>query len=139
MPQTSLHVSVFTTEEAKRQIIAHVLTEVRLSNSIPEFQDINIWQQVNVSLDALEGLPVYGVDDGKGNVALCAFTPLISDPHCQGKGVSVSYFLAASNNPAVASHLMKLVVRTAKALDANWLATSKRVGINRYTSRIHYL
>ena len=139
MGPSGLVVSVFTTQEAKRQIIAHVLTEVRLNGTIPEFANINIKQQVDTTLDAVGELAVYGVDDGKGSVAICAFSPLLTDPHCQGMGVNVSYFIASSTNPAVASHLMKLVVRTAKALSANWIATSKRVGINRYTSRIHYL
>lgn len=138
-PSSSLVVSVFTTQEAKRQIITHVLTEVRLNGTIPEFASINIKQQVDLSLEVLGELPVYGVDDGKGNVALCAFSPLLLDPHCQGLGINVSYFIASSINPAVASHLMKLVVRTAKGLNANWIATSKRVGVNQYTSRIYYL
>lgn len=139
MVPSRLVVSVFTTQEAKRQIIAHVLTEVRVLGTVPEFGSINIKQQVDTTLDVLGELSVYGVDDGTGNVAICAFTPLLTDPHCQGLGVNVSYFIASSTNPAVASHLMKLVVRTAKALNANWIATSKRVGVNRYTSRIHYL
>lgn len=139
MEPSSLVVSVFTTQEAKRQIITHVLTEVRLNGTVPEFAHINIKQQVEATLDAVGDLSVYGVDDGKGNVAICSFTPLLLDPHCHGLGISVSYFIASSTNPAVASHLMKLVVRTAKGLNANWIATSKRVGINQYTSRIHYL
>ena len=139
MGPSSLVVSVFTTQEAKHQIITHVLTEVRLSGAIPEFAPINIKQQVDATLDAIGELSVYGVDDGKGNVAICAFTPLLLDPHCHGLGINVSYFIASSTNPAVASHLMKLVVRTAKGLNANWIATSKRVGVNQYTSRIYYL
>lgn len=139
MGPSSLTVSVFTTQEAKRQIITHVLTEVRLNGTIPEFTSINIKQQVEATLDAVGELSVYGVDDGKGNVAICSFTPLLLDPHCQGLGINVSYFIASSINPAVASHLMKLVVRTAKGLNANWIATSKRVGVNQYTSRIYYL
>ena len=139
MGPSSLTVSVFTTQEAKRQIITHVLTEVRLNGTIPEFASINIKQQVEATLDAVGELSVYGVDDGKGNVAICSFTPLLLDPHCHGLGINVSYFIASSTNPAVASHLMKLVVRTAKGLNANWIATSKRVGVNQYTSRIHYL
>lgn len=139
MGPSSLTVSVFTTQEAKCQIITHVLTEVRLNGTIPEFTSINIKQQVEATLDAVGELSVYGADDGKGNVAICSFTPLLLDPHCHGLGINVSYFIASSTNPSVASHLMKLVVRTAKGLNANWIATSKRVGINRYASRIHYL
>lgn len=139
MGYSNLTVSVFTTTEAKRQIIAHVLTEVRVLGTIPEFDSINIKQQVDSTLDAVGELSVYGVDDGKGSVAICSFSPLLLDPHCHGLGINVNYFIASSTNPAVASHLMKLVVRTAKGLNANWIATSKRVGINRYASRIHYL
>lgn len=135
----NLTVSVFDTEAGKRAILAHVLTEVRVRNVVPEFSEINIKQQLDTLMDVIADMPIYGVDDGKGNVAICTFTPLVFDPHCQGMGVNVSYFIATSNNPAVASHLMRLVVRTAKAQGANWIATSKRVGVNSYTSRIHYL
>lgn len=135
----AVHIRAFTTESSKRAIILHVLNKVRVMGKVPEFHDMDVVQQTNTTLEALGNVPVYCAVDSVGNVAICALTELTLDPHCCGLGMYVGYFIAASDNPRVASTLMRLSVRYAKAVNANWLGTSKRVGVNRYSHRYHYL
>lgn len=134
-----VHVRTFATDEGKRAIILHVLNKVRGMGTVPEFHDMDVVQQTSTTLEAIGDVPVYCAVDNVGNVAICALTELTLDPHCCGLGLYVGYFIAASANPRVASTLMRLSIRYAKAVNANWLGVSKRVGVNRYTHRYHYL
>jgi hypothetical protein len=134
-----IHIRTFTTDEARAKILSHVFHKVRASAAVPEFNAIDVDQQVLAVLLAVGDAPIRCATDSVGNVAICTLTEKTLDPHCQGYGVYVSYFIAASSNPQVATTLMRLAVKYAKAVNANWLGTSKRVGVNRYASRYHYM